>query len=172
MSEHFPLLHIQINANSAEELRHAVEVLRAQCDAANGGADYPDLAPNGESAKEVVFTQAPETLPNPLKTKTKKKKKTKAEAIAEVIAAGRAEAEAAEPSKQVDDHAPDKAREEGIKTLQSHMSENPGDIPKIKQLQDKYMVGMLSAVPDDKAHAFLADAKLVVAGVGLELDVE
>lgn len=68
----------------------------------------------------------------------------------------------------VTDLSPVEARNRGIAELQQHFAQNPGALPTAMPafafLNKKYGVTQYSDVPDDKAHAFYADAKLLIAG--------
>ena len=131
-----PLLHIEINANSTEELAHALAVLQGQL-----GASIV-VAPPGATTAAIVTPAAEGVAPAPTPASGKD-----------------------DPSKDVTKLTPEEARDEGIKTLQTHIAANPADIAKVSQIQDKYNAAMLQEITDDRSHEFLADAKLVAANV-------
>lgn len=176
-----PLLHIQINANSPEELQTAL-----RCFAAHFTAD--DVAGarvTGDNVQaDLVVHRAAE--PKPARAAKKPAAASKTEAAAAVEAEPEVKHEPApeetpataqaEPEEKpaeakasienpVSDLTPDAARADAIKRLQTFFGKNPNNMSVIAKLQTKYGVKMFSEVPDDKAHAFLADAKLIESGV-------
>jgi hypothetical protein len=68
----------------------------------------------------------------------------------------------------VKEMTPDEARETAIREIQAHFAQHPTCFGEIQTMQKKYGVKMFADVPDGKAHALLADVRLVVGGVGLD----
>lgn len=75
-----------------------------------------------------------------------------------------ASAEAAPDHSTMQALSPAEARAKGIEMATGHFARNPACLPQIQQISVKYGVSYFADIPDDKAHAFLADVTLLVNG--------
>ena len=156
------LLHIQINANTKEELQYALHLLAGTL----GSASIAAAAPS-EDVTSVDLLVGGKEDPAP-KTRKKSSGKTPdpdspAPDPTPETADG-SKVEETKPENPVTDMTPEQARNDAIERLQKVYAKNPNQMDSIKKLQSDYGVTMFSDVPDDKAHAFLADVKMIEAG--------
>lgn len=164
-------LTIVLRANDFPSLLAAVKRLQGDLEAS--GASLGEVALTGET--EVTATIGKRRGRPP---KAEKEAATQpATETAPVTAPDAGEAPVAanqsvapEPQAEVPqvnavaDLSPEDARKSGIEEMQRYFGRNPNAMPEIKRLQTKYGVKMFQDIPDDQAHAFLADVKLLVSG--------
>jgi hypothetical protein len=153
------LLHIQINANTKEELQDALRMLHSTF-----GDDGIAAAAPSEDGLSVDALVGGKEDPAP-KTRKKSSGKTpdpEPEPKPETVDGSKVEE--TKPENPVTEMSPEEARADAIARLQKVYAKNPNQMDSIKKLQADYGVTMFTDVPDDKAHAFLADVKMVEAG--------
>lgn len=164
---------VQINADTPAELAYLVSGFRD----ALGGRAMETAA--GDTSAQIDVDTTPDEAPKKRKPGRPKgsKNKTKGDAEKPVeteveddkVLADAAEAQeeqkpAEDMSGAVKDLSPDEARDQAVKKMQQYFSTNPGCMPDVKKIQNKYGVAKFQDVPDDKANALLADVLLLVSG--------
>lgn len=164
-------LTITISGGDVEDVRRAVLALAATL----GGENIAAVRTSDETSEAQVDLTAPNrgrgrprkdvesagtgNTPAP----TAEQEVEDAEILA-TAAAAETPAPVLDTANVVTDMAPAQARGESIKLMQAHYAKHPNCMLQITQLQAKYGVKMFSEVADDKAHAFLADVRLLIAG--------
>jgi hypothetical protein len=163
--------NIQININSdhsdpaqaARDIRGVLAALAATVSPDN----IASIAVDEDNAEVKVEVTKPETK-TPVKRGRGRPKKGENKGEPQADGDPEHDSSADTPSdvadKTVEDLSPADARNKAIKIMQKLYSADAAKIDLLVSLQGKYGVTKFGDVPDDKAHAFLADAVLAENG--------
>ena len=165
---------IQINADDAADmttiLTELAEALSGRIDVvrAEGGAVQLDVETEAPKRKRGRPRKEPASEPDekPIQDEVEDDEilRTAAEVRDEYMASAADTAPPVEIPGTVKDMSPEDARGEAIRKMQQHFSANPGCMPDVDKILKKFGVKKFQDVPDEHAHALLADVLLLVSG--------
>ncbi len=160
-----PKLVLHIEADTLAELMDAMDAVMVNLAPGQLGQVHYSQPPAAPAAEVEIHSADAPADTTAKKRGRPPKAATEANTLAPTVPLEGAPTPAPDAAEMVS-LTPAAARDKGIAMVQQHFALHPNSVPQIQAISKKYGVPHFAAIPDDQAHAFLADIVMLTNGSG------